>query len=153
MPPNELAELKIQLQEFLDKGYIQPSSSPWGCSALFVKKKDHSLRLCIDYRPLNAVTVKNKYPLPPHWSLVRSVDWSTSLFKDWPSFWLSSNQDPWRRYPKDCFLHPIRSLWVSGDDFWIDQHPRPLHVLDELGFHGGARQVCRGLHWWYLGLF
>ena len=64
MPPKELAELKIQLQELLDKGYIRPSSSPWGCPALFVKKKDHSLRLCVDYRPLNAVTVKNKYPLP-----------------------------------------------------------------------------------------
>jgi hypothetical protein len=60
----ELAELKVQLRELLDKGYIQPSSSPWGCPALFVKKKDESLRLCVDYRPLNAVTVKNKYPLP-----------------------------------------------------------------------------------------
>jgi hypothetical protein len=64
MPPNELAELKIQLQELLDKCLIQPSSSPWGCPALFVKKKDKSLRMCVDYRPLNAVTIKNKYPLP-----------------------------------------------------------------------------------------
>ena len=64
MPPNELAELKKQLQELLDKGYIHPSTSPWGCPALFVKKKDQSLRLCVDYRPLNAVTIKNKYPLP-----------------------------------------------------------------------------------------
>jgi hypothetical protein len=48
MPPQELAELKIQLQELLDKGYIRPSASPWGCRALFVKKKDHSLRLCVD---------------------------------------------------------------------------------------------------------
>jgi hypothetical protein len=64
MPPNELAELKIQLQDLLDKGYIHPSASPWGCPALFVKKKDNSLRLCVDYRPLNAVTIKNKYPLP-----------------------------------------------------------------------------------------
>jgi hypothetical protein len=64
MPPNELAELKIQLQELLDKGYIRPSASPWGGPALFVKKKDNSLRLCVDYRPLNAVTIKNKYPLP-----------------------------------------------------------------------------------------
>jgi hypothetical protein len=63
MPPTELAELKKQLQELLDKGFI-PSTSPWGCPALFVKKKDKSLRLCIDYRPLNAVTIKNKYPLP-----------------------------------------------------------------------------------------
>jgi len=64
MPPNELAELKVQLQDLLNKGFIRPSSSPWGCPALFVKKKDQSLRLCVDYRPLNAVTIKNKYPLP-----------------------------------------------------------------------------------------
>jgi len=64
MPPKELAELKIQLQELLDKGFICPSVSPWGCPALFVKKKVDSLRLCLDYRPLNAVTIKNKYPLP-----------------------------------------------------------------------------------------
>jgi hypothetical protein len=64
MTPNELAELKVQLNELLDKGYIHQSSSPWGCPALLVKKKDQSLRLCIDYRPFNAVTVKNKYLLP-----------------------------------------------------------------------------------------
>jgi hypothetical protein len=64
MPPKELAELKNQLQELLDKGYICPSSSPWGCPALFVKKKEGSLRLCVDYRPLKVVTIKNKYPLP-----------------------------------------------------------------------------------------
>jgi hypothetical protein len=64
MPPKELAELKNQLQEFLDKWYIRPSSSPWGIPALFVKKKDGSLRMCVDYRPLNAVTIKNKYLLP-----------------------------------------------------------------------------------------
>jgi hypothetical protein len=64
MTPKGLAELKVQLNELLDKGYIHPSSSPWGYSALFIKKKDQSLRLCVDYRPLNAVTVKNKYSLP-----------------------------------------------------------------------------------------
>jgi hypothetical protein len=63
MTPKELAELKVQLNDLLDKGYICPISSPWGCHALFVKKKDQSLRLCVDHRPLNAVTVKNKYPL------------------------------------------------------------------------------------------
>jgi hypothetical protein len=64
MSPVEMKELKIQLQGLLDKGYICPSTSPWGCSALFVEKKDKELRLCVDYRPLNAVTIKNKYPLP-----------------------------------------------------------------------------------------
>jgi hypothetical protein len=65
MPPNELAELKTQLQDLLEKGFIRPSSSPWGCPAIFVKKKDQTLRMCVDYRPLNEVTIKNKYPLPP----------------------------------------------------------------------------------------
>jgi hypothetical protein len=64
MTPKELAELKVQLNELLDKGYIRPSSSPWGCLALFMNKKDQSLRLCVDYRPLNIATIKNKYPLP-----------------------------------------------------------------------------------------
>jgi len=64
MPPNELAELKTQLNELLKKGLIRPSSSPWGCPAIFVKKKDQSLRMCVDYRPLNAVTIKNNYPPP-----------------------------------------------------------------------------------------
>jgi hypothetical protein len=64
MSREELAELKIQLKDLLDKGFIHPSSSPWGCPTLFVSKKDKSLRLCVDYRPLNAVTIKNKYPLP-----------------------------------------------------------------------------------------
>ena len=64
MAPLELQELKKQLQELLDKGYIRPSVSPWGAPVLFVKKKDGTLRLCIDYRKLNQATVKNKYPLP-----------------------------------------------------------------------------------------
>jgi hypothetical protein len=64
MPPNELAELKTQLQDLLEKGFIRPSSSPWGCPAIFVKKKDQTLRMCVDYIPLNEVTIKNKYPLP-----------------------------------------------------------------------------------------
>jgi hypothetical protein len=57
-------ELKVQLQGLLDKGYIHPSTSPRGCSALFVEKKDKELCLCVDYRPLNMITIKNKYQLP-----------------------------------------------------------------------------------------
>jgi hypothetical protein len=63
MPPNELVELKTQLQDLLEMGFIRPSSSPWGCLAIFVKKKDQTLRMCVDYRPLNEVTIKNKYTL------------------------------------------------------------------------------------------
>src|SRR5438105_6049592 len=64
MSQNDLAEMKVQLQELLDKGFIRPSSSPWGCSAMFVDKKDQTKRLVVDYRTLNEVMVKNKYPLP-----------------------------------------------------------------------------------------
>nr|XP_027186773.1 uncharacterized protein LOC101514449 [Cicer arietinum] len=63
MAPAKLKELREQLQDLLDKGFIRPSSSPWGAPVLFVKKKDGSMRLCVDYRQLNKVTVKNKYPL------------------------------------------------------------------------------------------
>jgi hypothetical protein len=89
MAQNEMVELKTQLQELLDKGYIQPSCCPWGCPAIFVSKKDKTQQFCIDYRPLNAVTVKNKYPLPCIDLLFDQL--RTSLFKDWPSFWLSPN--------------------------------------------------------------
>ncbi|KAL5558538.1 hypothetical protein UlMin_034749 [Ulmus minor] len=64
MAPAELKELQTQLQELLDKGFIRPSHSPWGAPVLFVKKKDGTLRMCIDYRELNKMTIKNKYPLP-----------------------------------------------------------------------------------------
>ena len=64
MAADELVELKKQLQELTDKGFIRPSASPWGSPVLFVKKKDGSMRMCVDYRSLNAVTIKNKYPLP-----------------------------------------------------------------------------------------
>ena len=64
MAPVELQELRVQLQELLDKGFIRLSTSPWGASVLFAKNKDKTLRLCIDYRQLNRVTIKNRYPLP-----------------------------------------------------------------------------------------
>jgi hypothetical protein len=64
MAPTELKKLKEQLRELIDKGFIRPSVSPWGAPVLFVKKKDGSMRLCIDYQELNRVTIRNKYPLP-----------------------------------------------------------------------------------------
>ena len=64
MAPTEMLELKKQVQEWEDLGFVRPSTSPWGAPVLFVKKKDGTFRLCIDYRELNKVTIKNKYPLP-----------------------------------------------------------------------------------------
>ena len=64
MPANDLEEIKKQIKELLEKGYIRRSSSPWGAPVLLVEKKDGPLRMIVDYRALNEVTIKNKYPLP-----------------------------------------------------------------------------------------
>jgi hypothetical protein len=64
MDVKDLVELKKQIEELLEKGFIRPKSSPWGAPVLFVSKKDGSRRMCVDYRSLNEVTIKNKYPLP-----------------------------------------------------------------------------------------
>ena len=64
MTPTELKELKTQLQELLDKGFVRPSVSPWGALVFFVKKKDGTLRMCIDYQKIYKIIVKIKYPLP-----------------------------------------------------------------------------------------
>jgi hypothetical protein len=88
MPPNELALLKTQLQDLLENGFIRPSSSPWGCPAIFVKKKDQTLRMCVNYRPLNEVTIKNKYLLP----------WIDLLFDQLVGAKLFSKIDLWSGY-------------------------------------------------------
>ena len=80
MAPAELKELNEQLKELLDKGFIRPSSSPWGAPVLFMKK-DGSLRLCIDYRQLNKVTIKNKYPLPRIDNLFDQLQGARCFFK------------------------------------------------------------------------
>lgn len=64
MSTPKLVDLKLQLKEMLEKGYIRPSVSPWGAPILFVRKKDGNLRLCIDYRKLNKVDIKKRYPFP-----------------------------------------------------------------------------------------
>ena len=64
MAPAELKELKVQMEEIVNKGIVRSSMSPWGAPILFVKKKDGSMRLCIDYRELNKVILRNQYPLP-----------------------------------------------------------------------------------------
>ena len=82
MSPLELAELKKQLDESLKKGFIRPSSSPWARPVLFVKKKDGTDRMVVDYRPVNLVTIKNKYPLPRINDLYDQLAGS-SVFSKW----------------------------------------------------------------------
>jgi hypothetical protein len=113
MPPNELAELKTQLQDLLEKGFIRPTS-PWGCPAIFVKKKDQTLRMCMDYRPLNEVTTKSKYPLP------RSIFCSINLLEHGYSPKLTSGRaiirfvfDP-KIYPRPHLLRGMdySNIWL-----------------------------------------
>jgi hypothetical protein len=80
--PMELAELNVQLKDMLDKGYIHPSSSPWGYPALFVSKKDKEIHLCVDYQPLNVITIKNKYPkCSPRWISAPAIIKSRFMLK------------------------------------------------------------------------
>ena len=86
----KLQELKVQIQELLGKGFIRPSTSPWGAPVLFTKKKDKNLRLCIDYRQLKRVTIKNWYPLPRIDDLFDQLRGGASLLQDRPSHRLPS---------------------------------------------------------------
>jgi hypothetical protein len=81
MAPTELNELKTQLQKLLDKGFIRPSNSPWVALVLFVKKKDRTHGLCIDYRQLNKITIKNKYPLPWIYDIFDQLKGARAFFK------------------------------------------------------------------------
>ena len=90
MAPTELNELKIQLQELVDKGFVQPSTSSWGVPVLFVRKKNGSMHLCIDYHQLNKVTIKNRYPLPRIDDLFDQLKRVKVVSK----IWVSSIEDP-----------------------------------------------------------
>ncbi|KAH0636396.1 hypothetical protein KY289_036311 [Solanum tuberosum] len=81
MAPAELRELKAQIQELLNKGFIHPSASPWGAPFSFVKKNDGSMRMCIDYRRLHRVTIRNKYPLPPIDDIFDQLQGASVFFK------------------------------------------------------------------------
>src|ERR1041385_5025875 len=109
MAPRELAELKIQLEASLAKGFIRPSSSPWGCPVLFVTKKDGTERMFVDYRPLNLATIKNKYPLPRINYLYDQLAGS-SIFSKMDLRLGYHHQNPKRGHSKNGFYYSLRSL-------------------------------------------
>ena len=82
MAPLKLKELKVQMEELVSKGFVRPTTSPWGALVLFVKKNDGSLRLCIDYRELNKVIIRNQYPLPRINDIFLSITRSEGIFKN-----------------------------------------------------------------------
>ncbi|GJR22750.1 hypothetical protein Tco_0971277 [Tanacetum coccineum] len=125
LAPSEMKELSEQLQELSDKGFIRPSSSPWGAPVLFVKKKDGSFQMCIDYRELNKLTVKNHYPLP-------RID---DLFDQLQG---SSNKKEHEEHLK-AILELLKKdeLYAkfSKCKFWIPKVQFLGHVIDSQGIH------------------
>ncbi|RVX00506.1 Transposon Ty3-G Gag-Pol polyprotein [Vitis vinifera] len=124
MTPMELKDLKIQLQELLDKGFIRPSVSPWGAPVLFVKKNDGSMRLCIDYRELNKVTVRNRYPLP-------RID---DLFDQLQGTCVFSKINLWSGYHQLRILRDKRLYAkLKKCEFWLDRVSFLGHVVTKDG--------------------
>nr|GEU63245.1 hypothetical protein [Tanacetum cinerariifolium] len=163
LAPSEMKELAKQLQELSEKGFIRPSSSPWGAPVLFVKKKDGSFRMCIDYRELNKLTVKNRYPLP-------RID---DLFDQLQGSSIYSNIDLRTGYhqlhirEEDIPLPPLgpeeheehlktilellkrEQLYAkfSKCDFWIESVQFLGHVIDSEGVHVDPAKIEAIKNW------
>ncbi|GMY21279.1 Transposon Ty3-G Gag-Pol polyprotein [Fagus crenata] len=114
-------ELKLQLQDLLDKGFVRPSVSPWGAPVLFVKKKDGSLRLCIDYRELNKVIVRNKYPLPRINDLFDQLQGASVFSKiDLLKFeWTIDCEHSFQELKQKLVTSPVLALPSGSGDFVI----------------------------------
>ncbi|GJX57467.1 putative reverse transcriptase domain-containing protein [Tanacetum coccineum] len=143
LAPSEMKELSEQLQELSDKGFIRPSSSPWGAPVLFVKKKDGSFQMCIDYRELNKLTVKNRYPLPRIDDLFDQLQGSSVYSKiDEDAFGLTictANKKEHGEHLKAILeLLKKEELYAkfSKCEFWIPKvqfldHKSLQHILDQ----------------------
>ena len=123
MAPVELQELRVQLQGLLDKGFIRPSTSPWGASVLVAKKRSKTLRLCIGYRQMNRVTIKNRYPLPRIDNLfdqLRGV-------RVYSKIGLRTGYHQLRVREMDIPKTALWALCVYGDALWIDECASGIH--------------------------
>ncbi|XP_035542910.1 uncharacterized protein LOC118345683 [Juglans regia] len=149
MAPAELKELKTQLQELVDKGFIQPSTSPWGAPVLFVKKKDGTLRMCIDYRELNKVTIKNKYPLPRIDDLFDQLQGAAVFSKiDLRSgYYQLRIRD--KDVPKTAFRTREHQLYakLSKCEFWLEEVKFLGHVISQEGVAVDPSKVEAVLSW------
>nr|GFC34271.1 putative reverse transcriptase domain-containing protein [Tanacetum cinerariifolium] len=142
-----MKDLSEQLKELSDKGFIRPSSSPWGAPVLFVKKKDGSFRMCIDYRELNKLTIKNRYPMPRIDDLFDQLQGSSVYSKidlrltNAPAIFMDlMNQDE-KKYEEH--LKAILELLKEEElyakfskcEFWIPKVQFLGHVIDSQGIH------------------
>jgi hypothetical protein len=138
----ELVELKKKIDELLEKGYIRPSTSPLAAPILFVEKKDGTKIMCIDYRALNEVTIKNKYPLPRIEDLFDQLRGAGVFSK----IDLRSGYHQLRIRPSDIPKTTFITKYGHNHVIRIDECASFLHVFDEKCVHGLPRQVRSGVH-------
>jgi hypothetical protein len=129
----------------MGKGFIRASSSPWGAPVIFVGKKDGTQRMCVDYRSLNDVTIRNKYPLPRIEDLFNQMKGAKVLSKiDLRPGYHQLKIRP-SDIPKTAFTTRY-GFYEHGYVLWVNQCTCLLHVLDEQDLYGVSGQVCCGVH-------
>ncbi|GKF31902.1 hypothetical protein Tco_0101700 [Tanacetum coccineum] len=142
LAPTEMEELSNQLKELQDKGFIRPSSSPWGAPVLFVKKKDGSFRMCIDYRELNKLTIKNRYPLLRIDDLFdqlqgsryfSKIDLRNALWSDKCTSGIHGLDES--RLILDLFKKDRLYVKFSKCEFWLQEVQFLGHVVNSNGIH------------------
>ncbi|KAK4394150.1 Transposon Ty3-I Gag-Pol polyprotein [Sesamum angolense] len=145
MAPLELKELKKQLEELLDKGFIRPSISPWGAPVLFVKKKDGSMRLCVDYIQLNRITIKNKYPLPRIDDLLDQLKGAIVFSK----IDLSSREEHEQHLRTILQILREKQLYAkfSKCEFWMEEIAFLGHVVSKEGAQPDPAKVKAIMEW------
>jgi hypothetical protein len=141
MSTPELVELKLQLKEMMDRGYIWPSVSPWGAPVLFVKKKDGTLRLCIDYRQLNKATIKKKYPLPMIDDLFDQLGGASIFSKIDSRYGYHQVRIKGEDIPKNAFRTRYGHYEFVVSAIWVNQCPYHFYVLDEQCAQQIPRQI------------
>ncbi|GJU37836.1 putative reverse transcriptase domain-containing protein [Tanacetum coccineum] len=145
LAPSEMQELSDQLQELADRGFIRPSTSPWGAPVLFVKKKDGSFRMCIDYRELNKLTVKNRYPLPRIDDLFDQLQ----VFIDDILIYSRNKEEHADHLRIILELLKKEKLYAkfSKCDFWISIVQFLGHVIDNQGIHVDPAKIEAVKNW------